>query len=101
MVTALVLSGGGLRGLVHIGVIEYIIERNIKIDLIVGTSMGAIIGAYYATHLRIDKLKALVVHPKLRVFPEYFTFNRLSKERERWKKSKTNGQRRAATSRNI
>ncbi|MBK5188661.1 MAG: patatin-like phospholipase family protein, partial [Gemmatimonadaceae bacterium] len=47
--TALVLSGGGARGLAHIGVIEVMDSLGIRPDLIVGTSMGAIIGALYAS----------------------------------------------------
>ena len=44
----LVLSGGGARGFAHIGVIRALRERNIPIDYIGGTSMGAVIAAQYA-----------------------------------------------------
>jgi NTE family protein len=44
----LVLSGGGAKGLSHIGVIKALEENNIPIDYITGTSMGAIIGGLYA-----------------------------------------------------
>ena len=44
----LVLSGGGARGITHIGVIKALEENNIPIDYIAGTSMGAIVGAMYA-----------------------------------------------------
>jgi NTE family protein len=47
--TALVLSGGGAKGLAHIGVIRVLDSLGIRPDLVVGTSMGAIIGAMYAT----------------------------------------------------
>ena len=47
--TALVLSGGGAKGLVHIGVIEVMDSLGIRPNLIVGTSMGAIVGALYAS----------------------------------------------------
>lgn len=47
--TALVLSGGGAKGLAHIGVIEVMDSLGIRADLIVGTSMGAIVGALYAS----------------------------------------------------
>jgi NTE family protein len=47
--TALVLSGGGAKGLAHIGVIEVMDSLGIRPDLIVGTSMGAIVGALYAS----------------------------------------------------
>jgi NTE family protein len=45
---SLVLSGGGARGFAHIGVLEILDSAHIPIDLIVGTSMGAIIGGLYA-----------------------------------------------------
>ncbi len=44
----LVLSGGGAKGLAHVGVIKALEENNIPIDYIVGTSMGGIIGGMYA-----------------------------------------------------
>lgn len=47
--TALVLGGGGSRGLAHIGVLRALEQANVVLDLIVGTSMGAIVGAAYAT----------------------------------------------------
>ena len=40
----LVLSGGGAKGIAHIGVIKALEENNIPIDYIAGTSMGAIVG---------------------------------------------------------
>ncbi|MCL6267433.1 patatin-like phospholipase family protein [Flagellimonas myxillae] len=45
----LVLSGGGAKGLAHIGALKVIDEAGIKIDYIGGTSMGAIVGALYAS----------------------------------------------------
>lgn len=45
---ALALSGGSVRGLAHIGFLEVLEENNIKIDYIVGTSMGALVGGIYA-----------------------------------------------------
>lgn len=44
----LVLSGGGAKGLAHIGVLKALEENSIPIDYIVGTSMGGIVGAMYA-----------------------------------------------------
>jgi len=57
--TALVLSGGGARSLAHIGVLKVLDENNIKIDCVVGTSMGAVIGALYSigySGIEIEKL---------------------------------------------
>jgi NTE family protein len=47
--TALVLAGGGAKGLAHIGLLETLDSLGIVPDLIVGTSMGAMIGALYAS----------------------------------------------------
>lgn len=44
----LVFSGGGAKGLAHIGVLKALEENNIPIDYITGTSMGAVVGAMYA-----------------------------------------------------
>ena len=46
--TALVLSGGGAKGLAHLGVIAALDSLGVRPDYVVGTSMGAIIGALYA-----------------------------------------------------
>jgi NTE family protein len=45
----LALSGGGARGLAHIGVLQWMEENHIPVDSIAGTSMGGLIGALYAT----------------------------------------------------
>ena len=45
---ALVLSGGGMKGFAHIGVLEVLDSAHVPIDLIVGTSIGAVVGGLYA-----------------------------------------------------
>jgi len=57
---ALVLSGGGAKGLAHIGVIKVIEELNIPIDYVTGTSMGSIIGGLYATGYNATTLDSTV-----------------------------------------
>ncbi len=52
----LVLSGGGAKGLAHIGVIKALEENNIPIDYIGGTSMGAIVGGLYAMGFTTDEM---------------------------------------------
>ncbi len=59
----LVLSGGSAYGYAHIGVIEVLQENNIPIDIITGTSMGALVGGVYASGLSIEKM-----HEKLAKF---------------------------------
>jgi NTE family protein len=44
----LVLGGGGSRGIAHVGILEVLVREQIPIDLIVGTSMGAIVGSLFA-----------------------------------------------------
>lgn len=60
--TALVLSGGGARGLAHIGVLRALEEKNIPIKYIIGTSMGSIVGGLYAAGYSIDELDSIAVN---------------------------------------
>jgi predicted acylesterase/phospholipase RssA len=56
--TGLVLSGGGARGIAHVGVIAAIVEAGIPIDFVCGTSMGAIFGAGLALGFDIPRMRA-------------------------------------------
>lgn len=55
----LVLSGGGAKGLAHIGALKIIEEAGVKIDYIGGTSMGAIIGGLYASGYSANELDSI------------------------------------------
>lgn len=55
----LVLSGGGAKGLAHIGVLKVLEEANVKVDYIAGTSMGAIIGGLYASGYSANQLDSI------------------------------------------
>ena len=55
----LVLSGGGAKGMAHIGVIRVLEENNIPIDYIAGTSIGAIVGGLYAAGYSPDEMEEL------------------------------------------
>lgn len=84
---ALALGGGGARGIAHIGVLKVLERENIKIDLIVGTSMGAIIGAMYS-----QLGDALAVEKNVLAFISKFVqekrwINVLDNQREESKKS--------------
>src|SRR5438093_7076401 len=52
----LALSGGGARGLAHIGVLKVLEELRVPIDFIAGTSMGAIVGGLYASGMSPDEI---------------------------------------------
>lgn len=53
----LALSGGGARGMAHVGVLKALEEKNIPIDYIAGTSMGSIVGGLYATGMSPEDLE--------------------------------------------
>ncbi|MBC9794414.1 patatin-like phospholipase family protein [Sinomicrobium weinanense] len=55
----LVLSGGGAKGLAHIGALKVIEEAGVRIDYVGGTSMGAIIGALYASGYTANQLDSI------------------------------------------
>lgn len=55
----LVLSGGGAKGLAHIGVLKVIEEAGVRVDYIGGTSMGAIVGALYASGYNASELDSI------------------------------------------
>ena len=55
----LVLSGGGAKGLAHIGALEVIEDAGVRVDYIGGTSMGAIIGALYASGYSAKELDSI------------------------------------------
>lgn len=59
----LVLSGGGAKGLAHVGVLKVLEKNRIPIDYIVGTSMGAIVGAMYAAGYSPAEIEEIVLKP--------------------------------------
>ncbi len=57
----LVLSGGGARGAAHLGVLQVFEKHNIPVDFIVGTSIGSLVGALYASGHSTDEIEALMI----------------------------------------
>ncbi|MFW6224233.1 MAG: patatin-like phospholipase family protein, partial [Bacteroidota bacterium] len=57
----LVLSGGGAKGVAHIGVIKALEENHVPIDFITGTSMGAIVGGLYAAGYSPAEMDSLIL----------------------------------------
>ncbi|WP_045689579.1 patatin-like phospholipase family protein [Hymenobacter sp. AT01-02] len=60
----LVLSGGGAKGLAHVGVLKVLEKNRIPIDYIVGTSMGAIVGGMYAAGYSPREIEEIVLKPE-------------------------------------
>ncbi len=56
----LVLSGGSAYGFAHIGVIKVLEENGINVDIVGGTSMGAIVGGLYASGITIEKMEEIL-----------------------------------------
>ncbi|GAB3413420.1 patatin-like phospholipase family protein [Niabella aquatica] len=61
-VVGVALSGGGLRGIAHLGVLKALEEKDLQPSLISGTSAGAIVGAFYAAGYKPDDLIEIVSH---------------------------------------
>src|SRR3989338_4358069 len=58
----LALGGGGARGLAHIGVIKALEQAGVEISFIVGTSMGALVGGWYAATKNIASLENIFLN---------------------------------------
>lgn len=57
---AVVLSGGGARGAAHVGVLRRLREMRVPVDVVIGTSMGAVVGGLYATGLEPAELETVI-----------------------------------------
>lgn len=58
----LALEGGGALGLAHIGVLQWLEEQHVPVDFIAGTSMGGLVGGFYATGITPAEMKTLIEH---------------------------------------
>jgi NTE family protein len=76
---ALVLSGGGARGMSAIGVLRVLERYNIPIDLIVGTSIGSIVGGLYASGYSVEQLQQLA---KSTPWDEILSYNNDARRRD-------------------
>ena len=59
---ALVLSGGGAKGAAHIGVLKVLEKYNVPIDIVIGTSIGSIIGGMYSIGYTPDEIEKTVLN---------------------------------------
>ena len=84
----LVLSGGGARGMAHVGVLKVIDDLHLHLDAIAGTSMGAVVGGLYASGMSGREIEALLVSPEWqeafreRVPRDDMSFRRKEEERD-------------------
>ncbi|MBN8575904.1 MAG: patatin-like phospholipase family protein [Cytophagales bacterium] len=62
MKRGIVLSGGGIRGIAHIGILKALDEKGVTFDCVAGTSAGSIVGALYAAGHTPDKIFELLKH---------------------------------------
>ena len=73
---ALALGGGGVRGFAHVGVLKVLNSYSVPIDLIVGTSMGAIVGSIFCLNPDVDALEQrlleTVTHSQVRRLESFF-----------------------------
>ncbi|MFL5730514.1 MAG: patatin-like phospholipase family protein, partial [Cytophagaceae bacterium] len=65
MKTGLVLSGGGARGIAHLGAIQAILDHGLKPDIISGVSAGAIVGSLYGAGMKPPEILEILVKTKL------------------------------------
>ncbi|MGA3222626.1 MAG: patatin-like phospholipase family protein [Acidobacteriaceae bacterium] len=56
----LVLEGGGALGLAHIGVLQWLYQHHVPVDLVAGTSMGGLVGGIYATGRSPEQIQELI-----------------------------------------
>ncbi len=74
-----VMSGGGAKGLYHIGVLKALEEEGIPIDYVAGTSMGAIVGSLYAAGYSPEEMEAIVATGALQEWASGRIDNRYSR----------------------
>ena len=59
---ALVLSGGGAKGAAHVGAIKYIEQLDIPVDMVLGTSIGGLVGGLYSLGYPVEEIDSLMTH---------------------------------------
>jgi NTE family protein len=71
MKTGLVLSGGGSRGIAHVGVMKALEELGIKADVVAGTSAGSLAGAFYAAGFTSAQMHEIISDGQIFHFPGF------------------------------
>lgn len=84
----LALGSGGARGFAHIGVLKVLEREGIKIDYIAGTSVGSLIGAFYALGFEIKDIENYILEEN---FTDYLSFKNITFELEEYQNKKILG----------
>jgi len=69
--TALVLGGGAARGIAHIGVLKVLKRHKIPVDMVVGTSIGSIMGAVYALGISLKNIEEIALKTTLKSLADF------------------------------
>ena len=85
---AVVLAGGGAKGAAHVGVLEYIYELGIPVDMVLGTSMGGLMGGLIAMGYEPQSIDSILVHTDWRIMmSDLIPEENLSYERKQYRET--------------
>jgi NTE family protein len=84
----LALGAGGPKGYAHLGVLKVLEREGIKIDYIAGTSIGSLVGAFYALGFDVKKIEDYILKEN---FTEYISFKNITFEFEEYQDKKVTG----------
>lgn len=70
-VIGLALGSGGARGMAHIGVLSSLEKQGIQVDMIAGSSIGALVGSFYAAGQDVEKMKKLALVFRRKYYADY------------------------------
>lgn len=84
----LALGGGAARGFAHIGVLKVLEREGIKIDYMAGTSIGSLVGAFYALGFEAKEIEKYLLEEN---FTKYISFKNITFELEEYQNKKTLG----------
>lgn len=84
----LALGGGAARGFAHIGVLKVLEREGIKIDYMAGTSIGSLVGAFYALGFEVKEIEKYMVEEN---FTKYVSFKNITFELEEYQNKKILG----------
>ena len=84
----LALGGGSARGFAHVGVLKVLEREGIKIDYMAGTSIGSLVGAFYALGFEVGEIEKYLLEEN---FTKYISFKNVTFELEEYQHKKTLG----------